>query len=145
MAGLGQLDRWQVVTELTAAECDTVYAWLSEEAYWAKERPREVFDRAVQNSLCFGLKDDTGRLCGFARVVSDRATFAWLCDVFVAESVRGRGGGKALVDAVIAHPDLAGLRRWSLATQDAHGLYKPFGFTTLADPGRFMERLATSI
>jgi GNAT superfamily N-acetyltransferase len=97
-----------------------------------------VARRSLDNSLCFGLYE-RGRQVGFARVVTDRATFAWLCDVFVLEAYRGRGLSKWLIGCVMSHPDLRGLRRLLLGTRDAHGLYERFGFTLLADPARFME------
>ena len=95
--------------------------------------------RSIEHSLCFGVYEG-GAQVGFARVVSDRATFAYLCDVFVIESRRGRGLGKLLLETIVAHPELQGLRRWLLATRDAHGLYRRFGFTELACPEIFMER-----
>lgn len=109
--------------------------------YWAADRPWEVVKRSLRESLCFGLYHD-GRQVGLARVVTDRATFAWLCDVYVSEDHRGHGLGKRLVEAVVAHPDLAGLRRILLATRDAHGLYSQYGFKALEAPGHWMELLA---
>lgn len=110
-------------------------------AYWAKGRTREVIARYVQHSLTFGLYDGT-RQIGLARVVSDYTTFAWLCDVFVHEDYRGRGLGVWLMETVHAHPDLQGLRRWLLATRDAHGLYEKFGWKPLANPERWMEKFS---
>lgn len=108
------------------------------ESYWAAGIPQETVDRAVEGSLCFGLyRNDEQR--GFARVVSDKATFAWLADVFVLPEERGRGLAKWLMACVFEHPELSGLRRWMLATRDAHGLYEPFGFRALGAPGKFME------
>jgi GNAT superfamily N-acetyltransferase len=108
--------------------------------YWAAGRPREVVKRSLRESLCFGLYHGD-RQVGLARVVTDRATFAWLCDVYVNEDHRGRGLGKRLLEAVVAHPDLAGLHRILLATRDAHGLYERYGFKGLAAPGHWMEVL----
>jgi GNAT superfamily N-acetyltransferase len=108
------------------------------DSYWAAGRPLGVVRRAVESSLCFGLYAG-GQQVGFARVVTDRATFAWLYDVFVLEGYRGRGLGKWLVECVVAHPALQGLRRLLLATRDAHGLYERYGFRPLADPARFLE------
>jgi GNAT superfamily N-acetyltransferase len=102
--------------------------------------PREIFERSVDQSLCFALRDADRVLCSFARVISDRATFAYLCDVFVDPAVRGQGAGKALIEAVLDHPDLQNLRRWLLATRDAHELDARYGFAALAEPGRFMMR-----
>jgi N-acetylglutamate synthase-like GNAT family acetyltransferase len=111
---------------------------LRERSYWAQEVTREILDRSVENSLCFGVYLD-GKQIGFARVVTDFATFAWLADVFIVEEKRGRGFSKKLVAAVLAHPKLPGLRRFMLGTRDAHGLYAQFGFKPLAQPERFME------
>ncbi|QFU16794.1 GNAT family N-acetyltransferase [Microvirga thermotolerans] len=136
---------WTVTEGLSAAETETVFRWIGQESYWARGLPRPIFDRSLQNSLCFALRDGQGGLRGFARVVTDRATFAYLCDVFVCPSTRGKGGGKALIRAVLDHPDLQDLRRWMLVTRDAHGLYAPFGFEPLADPARVMVRVDPGI
>ena len=109
-------------------------------SYWAKGIPRELVDRAIDNSLCFGLYDGD-RLVGFARVITDSTTFAYLSDVFVLESHRGRGLGTWFMETVLSHPDLQNLRRWMLATADAHGLYRKVGFTALSKPERIMEKL----
>ena len=118
-------------------DMDMIHGFLSR-TYWSPDIPREVVERALANSLCFGLYED-GRQVGFARVVTDRATFAYLADVFVLESHRGRGLAKLLLAEILAHPSLQGLRRWLLATRDAHGLYAQYGFTQLRAPDRFME------
>jgi GNAT superfamily N-acetyltransferase len=107
-------------------------------SYWARGIPLEVVRRSIRGSLCFGLYEGA-RQIGFARVITDRATFAYLADVFVLESHRGRGLGKMLMDAVVANPDLQGLRRWMLATRDAHALYARYGFTPLPAPETFMQ------
>lgn len=107
-------------------------------SYWARGVPREVVDRSIENSIAFALFDGE-RQIGFARAVTDRATFAYLADVYVLEEYRGRGLARWLVETVLAHPDLQGLRRWMLATRDAHGLYARLGFTPLDAPERFME------
>ena len=106
--------------------------------YWAGALTREQLDRSIANSLVFGVYEN-GRQVAFARVVSDRATFAWLADVIVDEALRGRGIGVKLVETIRAHPELQGLRRWMLATRDAHRLYEKFGFRPLPEPERFME------
>ena len=108
-------------------------------SYWSKGIPMDIVRRAIEGSICFGAYDGP-RQVGFARVVTDGATFAYLADVFVMESHRGRGLASRLMEAVTAHPQLQGLRRWILATRDAHGLYARHGFTPLAAPERFMER-----
>lgn len=136
---------WTISNSLSAAEIDTAYRWISTESYWAKGLPRTVFDRSVEHSLCFALRDSEGELRGFARVITDRATFAYLCDVFVCSSTRGQGAGKALMDAIMGHSDLQNLRRWMLATQDAHGLYAQYGFSALENPERLMARLDQDI
>lgn len=114
-------------------------------SYWAAGIPEETMRRSIAGSLAFGLYrlDDEGggRQVGFARAVTDRATYAYLADVFVVPDERGQGLGTFLVEAVLAHPDLQGLRRWSLVTRDAHDLYRKFGFVPLAAPERHMERL----
>jgi GNAT superfamily N-acetyltransferase len=107
-------------------------------SYWAYGITRETVASSIANSLCFGLFDGSAQI-GFARVISDRATFAYLCDVYVSEDYRGRGLGKWLLEVVTSHPDLKRLRRFVLATRDAHGLYEKFGFTPLNKPEIFME------
>jgi GNAT superfamily N-acetyltransferase len=108
-------------------------------AYWAKDRTREVIAQSIKNSLVFGVYD-SNRQIGLARVVTDFATFAWLCDVFILEEYRGRGIGKWLMETILAHPDLQGLRRFLLATRDAQELYSRYGFTPLHNPSRWMEK-----
>lgn len=126
----------EITTDINRLDRDHLHRWLSG-AYWSRGIPRPVLDRAMANSICFGATVD-GKTVGFARVVTDRATFAWLCDVFVDEGSRGAGVGKRLMDAVVAHPDLQGLRSFMLATRDAHGLYHRYGFRPLDEPERFM-------
>lgn len=115
--------------------------FLREESYWAQERTIEQTRTAIENSICFGVYDGD-RQIGFARVVSDKATFAYLGDVFIIEEYRGRGLSKMLMQAIIEHPELQGLRRWVLATRDAHGLYEHFEFASLRHPERWMEKTA---
>lgn len=112
---------------------------LSTQTYWATGRAREVVERSFAHSHPFGIYQGA-RQIGFARVVTDYATFAWLADVFVSDEFRGRGLGKWLVEVILAHPELQGFRRWVLATKDAHELYRPHGFAELKRPERFMER-----
>jgi N-acetylglutamate synthase-like GNAT family acetyltransferase len=126
-----------VDTDPSRLDMDVIHGFLAQ-TYWARGIPRELVERAVRNSLCFGLYEGEGQV-GFARVVTDQATFAYLADVFVLESHRGRGLAKILIAAVVADPRLQGLRRWMLATRDAHGLYARYGFKPLAAPGGFME------
>jgi GNAT superfamily N-acetyltransferase len=108
-------------------------------SYWAKEIPLEIFTRSIEHSLNFSVYHGE-RQVGFARVITDYATFGYLGDVFVLESHRGRGLSKWLMEVVITHPDLQGFRRWILLTRDAHGLYQQFGFKPIAAPERYMER-----
>lgn len=120
-----------------------IHAFLSR-TYWSPGIPPAVLARAIANSLCFGLflgKDQVG----FARVITDRATFAYLADVYVLEAHRGKGLSRWLMEAITAHPDLQGLRRFALATRDAHGLYERFGFRPLANPAAMMEILRPDV
>lgn len=114
-----------------------IHAFLAS-TYWSPNVPRDVVDRAIAGSLCIGVLDD-GRQIGFARLVTDRATFAYLADVFVIPEYRGQGVSQEMLRRLFAHPDVQGLRRLMLATRDAHGLYEKFGFKPLAAPDRFME------
>jgi GNAT superfamily N-acetyltransferase len=131
------MDEYTVSTDPAHLDRDAVYRYLHDEAYWSQGVARDIFERALDNSLNFTALRGT-QLAGFARVVTDRATFAWLCDVFVLPAHRGRGVSRHLMDAVMAHPDLASLRNFLLATRDADGLYEKFGFTPLAEPQRWM-------
>ena len=108
-------------------------------SYWGKDVPQAVVEKAIKNSQCFGVFADTGDQVGFARVITDRATFAYLADVFILEAHRGKGLAKQLMAHIAEYPDLQGLRRMMLATRDAHGLYAGCGFTPLANPDTFME------
>jgi GNAT superfamily N-acetyltransferase len=129
----------EITTDLARIDLHRVYGWLARKSYWAGDMPRAVFDRAVRLSLCFGALDGVATV-GFARVISDRATFAYLSDVFVDPARRGAGIGKAMMSAIKTQPELQDLRLWLLATADAHGLYAQYGFSPLAVPHRFMER-----
>lgn len=126
-----------ITTDQLRFDLDAIHAYLGGEAYWTKGIPRDVFARAVENSLCFGLLF-AGSQAGFARVVTDRATFAWVCDVYVRADQRGKGLGAWLVASILEHPDLQGLRRIVLATRDAHALYARAGFGPLPMPERWM-------
>jgi GNAT superfamily N-acetyltransferase len=130
-------DRYTVSTDPARLDIDLVHRFLSTQAYWAIDVPRTIVETAIGNSLNFGAYLGDAQI-GYARVVTDRSTFAWLCDVFVLPEHRGRGVSRLLMDAVMAHPELAGLRNFVLATRDAHGLYAKFGFTPLAEPERWM-------
>jgi GNAT superfamily N-acetyltransferase len=135
---VGRRGDFLVSTDPALLDLAFIHDFLAHRSYWAAGRPLEVVRRSIDHSLCFGLYAQ-GRQVGFARVVTDRATFAWLCDVFVLEQYRGQGLGKWLVGCVLGHPALRGLRRVLLGTRDAHGLYARYGFTPLADPSRFLE------
>jgi GNAT superfamily N-acetyltransferase len=115
-----------------------IHRFLSEHTYWSPGVPREIVERSIDHSLCFGVYR-AGRQIGFARAVTDFATFAWLADVFILEEERGKGLSKKLVAAIQAHPRLQDLRRFMLGTRDAHGLYVQFGFEPIKYPERFME------
>ncbi len=128
-----------ISTDQARLDIDLIHRFLSGESYWAQGRAREVTERAIAESLCFGVYDARGQI-GFARVVTDRSTFGFLADVFVVARARGAGVGKALIAAVLAHPDVRGLGRLTLATDDAHGLYSQFGFKPFDDVERWMVR-----
>lgn len=132
-------DGFSVSDEKARLDIERVYGWISG-AYWAAGIPRDVFERSVAGAMCFAIHAPDGAQVGFARVMTDRATFGYIGDVFVAPEMRGRGLSKFLLDTIFAHPELQGFRRWSLATRDAHALYARYGFTPLADPARYMER-----
>lgn len=131
----------EISTDRDRLDVDLIHRFLTEEAYWARTRTAEQTRIAIENSLCFGAYADD-RLVGFGRVVSDFATFAYVGDVFVLSEFRGQGISKALMQAMVDHPNLQNLRRWVLATQDAHGLYEQFEFSSLRFPERWMERTA---
>lgn len=126
-----------ISTDPGRLDLDATYAYLSR-SYWAKARPKEVVALSLQHSLCFGVYDGEQQI-GLARVVTDYATFAYLADVYILEPYRGQGLGKWLISVVLSYPELQGVG-WHLRTQDAHGLYREFGFTELAAPERHMER-----
>ena len=129
---------FSISTDREDLDVDLIHDFLTK-SYWAAGIPRNVVARSIQNSLCFGLYRGS-RQVGFARVISDYATYAYIADVFVIEEFRGQALGKWLMECIVAHPQLQGLRRWALATKDAHGLYQQFGFSALASPERHMER-----
>ncbi len=139
-----QRGEYVISTDKPRIDLDAVHDFLANRSYWAKGRTLETIQRSIDNSVVFGLyaQDSTGasRQVGFARVVTDYATFAWLCDVFVSEASRGHGLGKWLIECVVSHPELQNLKRWLLATRDAHGLYAQYGFTVVEEPGRWMTR-----
>lgn len=130
-------DGYVISTDPARLDLDGMQQFL-ERSYWADGIPRDLMERAIAHSLPFGMYDANGQV-GFARVISDHATFGYLADVFVLEAHRGKGLSKWLMECVLAHPDLQGFRRWVLLTRDAHGLYRQFGFHELEQPDRYME------
>ena len=131
---------YEISTEHARLDIKRIHRFLSTEAYWSPGVSREVVERSIGSSLCFGVYTEDGEQVGFARVVTDRATFAWLADVYIEAPHRGHGLGKRLVATVLDHRELQGLRRWMLGTADAHELYRRFGFDELHDVQRFMAR-----
>jgi len=139
-----QRGEYTISTEPARLDISLLHNYLSTTSYWAQGRTVEVVKRSIENSLCFGLYKIGAahpEQVGFARVVTDYATFAWLADVFVLAESRGQGLAKWLLEVIVSHPELQGLRRWLLATKDAPELYRRFGFAELNDPARWMERL----
>ena len=135
---------YTVTDDPTKLDVKAMHAYLRR-SYWSEDIPLEIVERAARNSLCIGAYDASGAQVGLARFVSDFATFAYVCDVYVLEEHRGRGLSKAMMAMASSHPRLQGLRRWILATQDAHGLYEQFGFTALGHAERIMERVVPDI
>ena len=129
----------EISTDRDRIDTDLVHGFLSRQTDWAAGIPRGTLERSIHNSLVFGAYRPDGSQVGFARAITDYATFAHIADVFVLPEWRGQGVGKRLIEAVLAYPGLQGLRRWSLATRDRHGLYARYGFTPLAEPEIFME------
>jgi GNAT superfamily N-acetyltransferase len=138
-------DGFVVSTDRTRLDLAVIHGFLAESSYWAAHIPLETLARSIENSLCFGVYDSAGSQVGFARVVSDFATFAYVADVFVLDPHRGRGLGKLLMECIKQHRQLQGLRRWVLTTRDAHTLYAKFGFTSPKWPERFMEILRPNL
>ncbi len=134
-----QKGEYTLSTDRARLEFDTIHYHLSEVAYWSLGIPRATLERAFANSLCFGIYKDEA-IVGWARVVTDYATYGYLADVYVLPEYRGQGLSKWLMQCIIEHPDLQGLRRWTLATRDAHNLYAQYGFKPFAAPDRWMER-----
>lgn len=126
------------IEQPSETDIDAIHAVLRE-TYWSPGIPRDVVARACANSMCAIARDEGGKLIGFARVVTDKATFAWLCDVIVLPGRQGKGVGRALVQLFQRHPELQGLRRWLLGTKDAHGVYAPLGFSPVEAPERLMQ------
>lgn len=132
------VEGYKISAEISDMNLSVIHQYISR-SYWAKDIPQQTMKKAIENSLCFGVFHDSGEQVGFARMITDKATFAYLADVFILENHRGKGLSKWLMDHIVEHPDLQGLRRMVLATQDAHGLYEQYGFTPLNSPSTFME------
>jgi len=131
-----------ISTDKSLLQVDRIHQFLSQEAYWCLEIPLSTVKQAILGSLCFGLYDESKNekpQIGYARIVSDRATFAWLCDVYIEKSYRGQGLSKWLMECLMNHPDLKGLRRICLATKDAHKLYEKYGFEVTKTPKNWLE------
>jgi len=133
-------DGYLISTNPEKLDIPLIHQYLSEESYWAKNVPIEIVERSIANSFCFGMYNESGQI-GFARLVTDKATFAYLADVFILPEHRGKGLSKWLMKTIHAHPDVKGLRRWMLGTRDAHGLYAQFGWVPLPEDvvPRFMQ------
>jgi GNAT superfamily N-acetyltransferase len=138
MDGRKRRGEFSISTDQSAFDINAIHAYLST-SYWAAGIPLETVARSVANSLCFGVFHHDAQI-GFARVITDRATFAYIGDVYILDAFQGRGLGTWLIQIITAHPDLQGLRRWSLVTRDAHGLYARFGFRALSKPAGYMEK-----
>ena len=132
---------FSINTQREHLQIEVIHKFLTKESYWAKERTKDQTATAIKNSLPFGVYKGEDQI-GFARIVTDYATFAYLGDVFILKEFRGRGLSKWLMEIIISHPDLQGFRRWILATRDAHALYEKFGFAALRFPERWMEKTA---
>jgi GNAT superfamily N-acetyltransferase len=129
---------YHISTDKSELNIPLIHHFLANESYWAKDIPLEIVKKSIQNSLCFGIYRGTEQI-GFARLITDFATFAYLADVFILQPFRGKGLSKWLVEQIMGHPDLQGLRRWMLATSTAHGLYQQFGWKKISDPTIWME------
>jgi N-acetylglutamate synthase-like GNAT family acetyltransferase len=134
-----EMGRFLISTDRSKLDIDVIHRFLAR-SYWAAGIPRATVIRAIENSLCFGVYDGAEQV-GFARVISDFATYAYIADVFILEPYRERGLGKELMASIMAHPELQGLRRWSLGTRDAHGLYAQFGFKPVDNPSPIMMEI----
>jgi GNAT superfamily N-acetyltransferase len=128
-----------ISTDKARLDVPAIHDFLAHSSYWARNVPLSTVQKSIENSLCFGIYDDGDRQVGFARVITDYAVFAYLADVFILEAYRGRGLAKWLIACIVSTPELQNLRRWMLATKDAHGLYAQYGFNPLSKPERFME------
>lgn len=133
------MSNFSINTDFSLLQFDRIHSFLSEKAYWSLGIPKDVVIKAAKGSICFGVYNEKNIQVGYARVITDKATFGWLCDVYIEPEHRGKGLSKRLMKEVLAHPDLKGLRRIGLATKDAHQLYEQFGFEVSKTPQNFME------
>ena len=131
-------DGYEISTDKSKLNLVFIHQYLSVESYWAKNIPVEIVQKSIEGSICFGIYKE-GQQVGFARVITDGATFGYLADIFITETHRGKGLSKWLMETILNHPSLQNFRRWMLATRDAHGLYRQFGFAALEKPERFMQ------
>lgn len=138
------LTDYEISTDVDRLDVEVIHKFLAENSYWSRGVPRLIVERAIENSLCFGVYHRAEQV-GFARVVTDKSTFALLADLFILREHRGKGLSKWLMRCVVGHQDLQGLRRLLLLTSDAHGLYSQFGFEQLGNPSRFMEVLRPDV
>ncbi|EPE0640802.1 GNAT family N-acetyltransferase [Vibrio cholerae] len=129
---------FEISTDNNRLNFEVIYEFISQ-SYWAADIPKATLEKAISNSFCFGIYDSIGHQVGFARLITDKATFAYLADVFIIESQRGKGLSKRLVETIVTHPELQGLRRMVLATRDAHGLYAQYGFKPVENPEILMQ------
>lgn len=129
---------FSISTDKSKLDIDSIHEFLSTKAYWCLNIPKSTVQKAIDNSLCFGVYENDKQV-GFARVITDFSTIAYLGDVYVLEEYRGKGLSKWLIETIMSHPNLQGLRRWILLTGDAHELYRQFGWTDIADPTKWME------
>jgi GNAT superfamily N-acetyltransferase len=137
--------QYLISTDKSKLDLAVIHDYLCHRSYWAAGRSLKAVKRSIEHSLCFGVHQQDGPQVGFARIVTDYTTFAWLCDLFILESWQNKGLGKWLVKSIQDHPDLQSIRRWLLATRDAHGLYNKYGgFKPINNPNRWMTRIVES-
>ncbi len=130
---------FHISTDKKKLDVDLIFDFLNKEAYWSKERSRETVEKSIQNSHCYGVYDNDNNQVGFARIITDFAVYAYILDLFVISSHRGLGLGQLLVKEMLSDPDLRQVKKWALATRDAHDLYKKFGFSNVTNPERLMS------
>ena len=135
---------YYISTDKSKLDPEVIFDYLSNQSYWAKGRSLEAVENTLTNSLCFGVYDAANKQVGFARVVTDYTIFGWLMDVFIVPACQGKGLGKMLMTEIMTHKDLQEIKRWGLATNDAHDLYKKFGFNELSKPQNMMEFIITN-